>query len=219
MKIRRLGMLLVCISGVFAFAAMPIPQSSNEPAATLLHVYGPGGPLPAMKEAAAAFEKKTHVQVIVTGGPTVEWIADARQNGGVIFSGSEEMMSDFAAAMQGALDSTTITPLYMRKAAILVRPGNPMHIHSLEDLMKPPHHILVVNGAGQRGLWEDVAGRKGDIESVADQVSIDESHQIYRDCGVALTTKGKARPEGVKFICFLQSPEGEGIFEKWGWSK
>jgi accessory colonization factor AcfC len=92
--------------------------------------------------------------------------ADARQNGGVIFSGSEEMMSDFAAAMQGALDSTTITPLYMRKAAILVRPGNPMHIHSLEDLMKPPHHILVVNGAGQRGLWEDVAGRKGDIESV-----------------------------------------------------
>jgi accessory colonization factor AcfC len=55
--------------------------------------------------------------------------------------------------------------------------------------------------------------------TLADQVSIDESHQIYRDCGVALTTKGKARPEGVKFICFLQSPEGEGIFEKWGWSK
>jgi accessory colonization factor AcfC len=101
--------------------------------------------------------------------------------------------------------------------------------------------------AGQRGLWEDVTGRLGDISSVAsfraniaivssnsgdartdwindksldawliwniwqvsnpslaETVAIDGAHQIYRDCGIGLTTKGKSRPE----------PQ---IFQKWGW--
>ena len=76
-------------------------------------------------------------------------------------------MSDFQIALQGTLDPATIVPLfYMRKAAILVRPGNPSHIHGLEDLKQPGHRILVVNGAGQRGLWEDVVGRRGDIAAV-----------------------------------------------------
>jgi accessory colonization factor AcfC len=98
--------------------------------------------------------------------------------------------------------------------------------------MKPGHRILVVNGAGQKGLWEDVAGRQGDIASVAkfrasiaivssnrgdartdwindksldawliwniwqvsnpslaDIVSIDEAHQIYRDAELASQPK------------------------------
>jgi accessory colonization factor AcfC len=41
-----------------------------------------------------------------------------------------------AVAMQGTLDPTTVTPLYLREAAILVRPGNPAHIKGAEDLMK-----------------------------------------------------------------------------------
>ena len=133
----------------------------------VLHVYGPGGPLPAIKEAAEVFGKEKHIQIVVTGGPAPKWLHDAQQNADLIFSGSEDMMSDFQVAMQGTLDPTTITPLYLREAAILVRPGNPSHIKGLQDLMKPGHRILVVNGAGQRGLWEDVAGRQGDIASVA----------------------------------------------------
>ena len=39
-------------------------------AAETLHVYGPGGPLPAVKEAAAAFGKQAGVTVDVVGGPT-----------------------------------------------------------------------------------------------------------------------------------------------------
>lgn len=34
------------------------------------------------------------------------------------------------------------------------------------DLLKPGHRILVVNGAGQNGLWEDIAGRLGSIADV-----------------------------------------------------
>jgi accessory colonization factor AcfC len=55
---------------------------------------------------------------------------------------------------------------YLRKTAILVRPGNPAHIKGLQDLMQPGHRILVVNGARQGGLWEDVVGRRGDVASV-----------------------------------------------------
>jgi accessory colonization factor AcfC len=47
--------------------------------------------------------------------------------------------------------------------AILVRKGNPKHIRRFEDLLAPGVRILVVQGAGQTGLWEDVAGRSGDI--------------------------------------------------------
>jgi accessory colonization factor AcfC len=76
------------------------------------------------------------------------------------------MISDFQVTLQGSLDPSTIVPLYLRKAAILVRPGNPSHIRGLEDLLQTGHRILVVNGAGQKGLWEDVVGRRGDIASV-----------------------------------------------------
>lgn len=74
-------------------------------------------------------------------------------------------MSDFITAIPD-IDAASVQPLYLRPATILVRPGNPNHISGLADLLKPGHRILVVNGAGQQGLWEDVAGRLGDIGSV-----------------------------------------------------
>lgn len=63
-----------------------------------IRVYGPGGPAPAMKEAAKAFEKKTGTPVVVTAGPTLEWIAHAKADADVIYSGSETMMTDFCAS-------------------------------------------------------------------------------------------------------------------------
>ncbi|HWE43702.1 MAG TPA: substrate-binding domain-containing protein [Gemmatimonadaceae bacterium] len=151
-------------------------------AAETLFVYGPGGPLPAMKELAAAFEREHGIHVVVTGGPTPQWLARARSNADVIFSGAENMMTDFvkqlgdtgraagdsagAGAPAGRIDEATIRPLYLRPVAMLVRPGNPKRIRRFEDLLKPGMKVLVVQGAGQTGLWEDVAGRTGDIEVV-----------------------------------------------------
>jgi accessory colonization factor AcfC len=139
---------------------------SGARAAETLHVYGPGGPLPAMREAAAAFSKASGVAVDVTAGPTPQWLPQAKQDADLIFSGSEVMMSDFIAAMPDQIDPATVTPLYLRPSAILVRPGNPQHITGIGGLLKPGHRVLVVNGAGQQGLWEDVAGRLGDLASV-----------------------------------------------------
>lgn len=136
-------------------------------AQTTLHVYGPGGPAPAMREAAATFEKKTGTRVVVTAGPTGTWLDHAKDDADVIYSGSETMMSDFVTAMGDQLTPQAPEPLYLRPMAILVRPGNPHHIKRFADLLKPGVKVLVVNGAGQNGAWEDVAGRTGDIRQVA----------------------------------------------------
>ncbi|THG37581.1 substrate-binding domain-containing protein [Sphingomonas olei] len=146
-----------------ALAAMAIAAPAY---AGPVHVFGPGGPAPAMKEAAATFSKLRGVSVEVVAGPTSEWIEAARQTGDVIYSGSETMMTDLQAAMGDRIDPATITPLYLRVSNILVRPGNPGKIRGLNDLFRPGHRVLVVNGAGQNGLWEDMAGRTGEIAKV-----------------------------------------------------
>jgi len=127
------------------------------------YVYGPGGPLPAVKEAAEVFSRTNGVKLEVTAGPTDKWIAKARADADVIFSGAEYMMTDFVKAMEGRIDEGTITSLYLRPSAILVRPGNPKAIRDLPDLARPGLRVLVVQGAGQMGMWEDMAGKQGDI--------------------------------------------------------
>lgn len=226
----------------------------------VLHMYGPGGPAPAMREAAAEFARTTGIQVEVTAGPTAKWLAKAKSDGDIVYSGAEFMMTDLIAAMEGAVDEATVMPLYLRPAAILVRPGNPKRIQDFPDLLKPGMKVLVVQGAGQTGLWEDMAGKQGDIRTVralrrniravmpnsadakarwegdpsldawltwntwqlanptvADLVAVSDRYVVYRDCGIAGTRSGVAKPITARFIEFLLSPPGAKIFTKWGW--
>jgi len=228
--------------------------------AQTLHMYGPGGPAPAMKEAAAAFERAGGAKIEVVAGPTPQWLPQAKSDADLVYSGSETMMTDFVVALEPQLSHREVTPLYLRPLAMLVRPGNPRRIRSFEDLLRPGTSILVVNGAGQNGAWEDAAGRKGDIRTVkalraniaayarnsaeakatwtadpsidvwliwniwqvaspalADVVEIAPDYAIYRDTGVAITSRGKDKPQAQKFVEFLQSPAGAAIFAKWGW--
>jgi accessory colonization factor AcfC len=132
----------------------------------VLQVYGPGGPAPAMKEAAQVYGARTGTQVRVTAGPTKDWIESAKKDADVVYSGSENMMTDFVKAMEGQIDEKTIDPLYLRASNILVRPGNPKRIRGLRDIVRPGHRVIVVQGSGQAGLWEDMAGRSGEISMV-----------------------------------------------------
>ena len=145
-----------------------IAASWSTPAAAqaAINVYGPGGPAPAMQEAAKAFGTENHLTVNVAAGPTNQWIDKARKDADVIFSGAENMMTDYAKALPGAFDLANAQPMYLRPVAILVRPGNPKKIHGFRDLLAPGVKVLTVAGAGQTGLWEDVAGRTGDIAMV-----------------------------------------------------
>lgn len=155
----RTLVIALIVSLVAAF-----PRSAH--AQEVVRAYGPGGPAPAMKEAAEAFSRAHGVRVEVTAGPTDKWIAQARGDADIIFSGSEYMMTDFAKLMEGRIAEGTIEALYMRPSAILVRRGNPRRIRDLPDVAKPGVKVLVVQGAGQTGLWEDMAGRDGDLRLV-----------------------------------------------------
>ena len=134
------------------------------PAMAAINVYGPGGPAPAMQEAAKQFQKKTGIDVTVTAGPTSQWAEKAKQDADVIYSGSEAMMSDFELTFAEQIIKNTVEPLYLRPAAILVRPGNPKNIKGFKDLTKAGTKVLVTHGAGQVGMWEDIAGRTGNIQ-------------------------------------------------------
>jgi accessory colonization factor AcfC len=136
---------------------------SAVPAAAQLRVYGPGGPGPAMKEAAAAFERKTGVKVEVTSGPTPGWIDKARGDADLVYSGSDTMMTEFVRALPDALTQSEVMPLYDRPSAILVRKGNPLAIRGFRDLVRRDVDVMVVEGAGQDGLWEDLASRAGGL--------------------------------------------------------
>lgn len=148
----------------FAVAVLGLAISGAVQARDVLHVYGPGGPAPAMRQAAQVFAKANGVDVVVTAGPTSQWAGQALRNADLIYSGSEHMMSTLAQTFKGVIDPATAKLLYLREAMILVRPGNPKKIRGMNHLLRSGVRVLTVNGAGQVGLWEDMIGRSGKIE-------------------------------------------------------
>ncbi len=99
-----------------------------------ISLFGPGGPTPAMKEAATAFEEETGIAVTVTGGTASDWMDDAKANADAIYSGSQNMMDDFIIS-HGKIIDDTVEPLFLRPSAILVRKGNPKKIAGIADLV------------------------------------------------------------------------------------
>ncbi len=159
---RSLQPLLASLRSLTACVCLVV--SSSAQAVPVINVYGPGGPAPAMKQAAKEFGDARQVTVNVVAGPTPQWIDKAKNDAHVVFSGAENMMSDFAKAMPGVFELRDAEPMYLRPVAILVRPGNPKGIKGFRDVLTPGTKVLAVAGAGQNGLWEDVAGRTGDIQ-------------------------------------------------------
>lgn len=53
--------------------------------------------------------------------------------------------------------------------------------------------------------------------ALADVVEIATDYAIYRDSGVAITNRGKDKPQAQKSVEVLKSSAGAAIFSKWGW--
>lgn len=172
MKQKGITLALSIIISTFLAILSQTSASAQETAPTdkkgvILRAYGAGGPAPAMREAAKIFGDKKGIRVEVNAGPTPAWKDQSTKDADLIFSGSEYMMTDFVQKdLPGLIDTATIRTLYLRPSAILVRPGNPKGIKGVKDLAKPGLRILVVQGAGQVGMWEDVAGRTGSVKLV-----------------------------------------------------
>ena len=126
----------------------------------ILRLYGPGGPLGPVQECADKFTEKTGARISITTGTPPQWIEQAEQNGDMIFEGAEYMLNDFMQAYPDIVDEASITGLYARSAAILVRHGNPKGIRTLGDLAKAGTKIIVVT----QEKMEEVYGRVPGIQ-------------------------------------------------------
>lgn len=163
-----LGIIALTCSAILSLASAGAHETTPaDKTGVVLRAYGPSGPAPAMREAAKVFGKTKGIRVEITAGHTPDWKDQAMKDADLIFSGSEYMMTDFTQKdLPGLIDTLTIRTLYLRPSAILVRPGNPKGIKGIKDLAKTGIRILVVQGAGQAGLWEDVTGRTGNVKLV-----------------------------------------------------
>jgi accessory colonization factor AcfC len=176
--------------------------------AATIHVYGPGGPAPAMTECAKTFSTLSGANVVVTSGPTSQWIQAAKTNADLFYSGSENMMTDFTSLFSGQIDPVTIDPIYVRSAIIMAHPGNPKNIKDFEDLLRPGVTVMIVQGSGQTGLWEDIAGRTSDVaiiralrsNIVAFEPDTATAHAVWNgpnppDAWIALASEHGAHPD------------------------
>lgn len=137
-----------------------------------INLYGPGGPHTALQDAAALYTLKTGVPVTVHYGPQAKWNEEARKNADILFGASEQSALAIARDHQDNFSEKDIEPLYLRKSILLVKKGNPKNIQGVEDLARPGVGIIVNDGGGSSntsgtGVWEDIAGRKGNVETVA----------------------------------------------------
>lgn len=136
-----------------------------------INLYGPGGPHTALQEAAALYTQKTGVPVTVHYGPQAKWNDEARKNADILFGASEQSALAIVRDHQDRFSEKETEPLYLRKSILLVKKGNPKHITGVEDLARPGIGIIVNDGGGTSntsgtGVWEDIAGRKGNIKTV-----------------------------------------------------
>ena len=156
MKIKYLTIILLISTPLLSIGQMK----------DTLFIYGPGGPLKPIEECGMIFSKKTGIPIRVIAGPEAKWIDDAKKNADLVFGGAEYMLTQFKMQHPGLMDSTTRTELYKRGAGILVRRGNPKKIFSLKDLARPGVKLLEITGAGQLGMWEDLAGKQNLIGGI-----------------------------------------------------
>ena len=156
--------LSLWLPGLLAFLGAAAPARVS--AQSVLHLYGPSAPSPAIRDAAAVFGDHHNVKVEVVAGPAHTWLDKAQGNADLIYSSAEFMMSTFVRTEQLQIDEASVTSLYLRPSAILVRPGNPREIRDFPDLLKPGVKVMVVTGSGQTGLWEDMAGKLGDVRTL-----------------------------------------------------
>jgi accessory colonization factor AcfC len=168
MNRNRRGMLIVCLSVLFIHGIPSIPWAQQRP----LLIYGPDGVFAPMRECAELFSQKSGIEAKVVTAPGAGWIRQARQEADIIYEETEAGLTQFMGDYPCLVDEKTRTSLYPRPAGILVRKGNPKRIGSIADLAREGIYLLDVNGSGQIGLWEDVAGLKGVIPGIRKNIAM-----------------------------------------------
>jgi accessory colonization factor AcfC len=143
----------------------------HAPSDGVVKLYGAGGPHTAFRQVADVWEEMTGNTVEVVAGSEADWTADAQADADILWGTAEQAMTAFLLTYP-AFDHHEVEPIYLRPAVIAVKAGNPMGIESFEDLLADGLTIIVTEGAGVyntsgTGVWEDVAGRLGNLNDIS----------------------------------------------------
>lgn len=144
-----------------------IPRDARDGSVKL---YGAGGPHTAFQTVADAWQKLSGHTVEIVAGPERTWSRKAQADADIIWGTSEQSMTAFLQTYK-SFSPEQVDPIYIRPAIIAVRKGNPKKITGFDDLLTDGMKIVVTEGAGisntsGTGVWEDVAGRVGNLEDV-----------------------------------------------------
>jgi accessory colonization factor AcfC len=144
---------------------------SSHPIYAQVNMYGPGGPHTALREVVKAYKTKTNKEIIVNFGPQGTWNEKAKKDADILFGASDQSALAIANAHKDKFDIFAIEPIFLRRAIILVRKGNPKKIKGLKDLTQEGIAVIVPDGMGVSntsgtGVWEDMIGRTKDVEKV-----------------------------------------------------
>jgi accessory colonization factor AcfC len=131
-----------------------------------LWVFSAGAVASPLQEALGLFEKRERVACRLTAGKPEELLKAISLNrrGDVISCGAEYVHDEAEDA--GILTKGTRRSLGLRRSVIVVQPGNPMGIGSLEDLCLEGVRIGVAVGGCLKGVWDDVCSKAGLTERI-----------------------------------------------------
>jgi accessory colonization factor AcfC len=136
-----------------------------------LRIYSAGAVAPPLQEATRLFQKEMGIRCLVNvGKPEALLAAIAASKTGDIFSGGAEYVLDDAED-QGLVIPGKRRSLGYRRSVIIVQPGNPKGISSLEDLCQEGIRIGIATGGCLKGVWDDVASKAGLTEQIRKNIT------------------------------------------------
>lgn len=84
-----------------------------------------------------------------------------------------------------------LSVLNVRPSGTIVRPNNPKNIKNFEDILKGGVNVMVVDGAGQVGLYEDMALKSAKRENL---VKLRKNIKIYAKNSKAAVNEWNSNP-------------------------
>lgn len=139
-------------------------------------LWGPGGPHTALVPTADLFNKgqPTNGQIEICFGPESGWRSTALSCGAGLYTAAEQQMAGFLRTYKDIINGSTVYPVTLHAAILVVPAGNPKNITSLFDVIDRDDIRIVVNDGNYVGsltsgtaVWEDVVGRLDSVQAVA----------------------------------------------------
>ncbi|MDF2185614.1 substrate-binding domain-containing protein [Grimontia hollisae] len=158
---------------------------SNLSHAKEINLYGAGGPHHALKEIVENFKKDSKfkdLEININPGPYNTWQACAKGTGKNCTKGKADILwgtsENYSAVLLDEFKDFGFNQhhskvIFLRPAVILVQKGNPKNIRGIDDLINnlDVSRIVVNNQllnsvTSSTALWEDIVGRKGNIQDL-----------------------------------------------------